>query len=151
MTRVIDHDNRVQTNYRQTNFGYTECYCVDYVFCGEMSSKEERGQHQQQCYCTGPTGNQSLFCMCAQDAIIKVRSLINRQNLIDTAYKDIRLAIQNNISPKEKVVTAERAKLLSVIQGAGEPDDNFLARLREDVRYCDIEKLKTAVNTEEEL
>ena len=51
------------------------------------------------------------------------------RNLIDTPYKDISLAIQNYISPKERVVTAERAKFLSVIQGVGESDDNFLARL----------------------
>ena len=63
LTRVIDHDNGVQTSYRQTNFESTECrisYCVDYVFCGEMSRREERGQGQQRWYCTGPTGNQSL-------------------------------------------------------------------------------------------
>ena len=52
---------------------------------------------------------------------------------------------------KEGVVTAERAKFLSVIQGVGESDDDFLARLREEARYCDFEKLKTAANPEEEL
>ena len=52
------------------------------------------------------------------------------RNLIDTPYKDIRLAIQNYISPKERVVTAERAKFLSVIQGVGESDDDFLVRRR---------------------
>ena len=62
------------------------------------------------------------------------------RNLIDTPYKDIRLAIQNYISPKERerVVTAERAKFLSVIQAVGESDDDFLARLREEARYCDF-------------
>ena len=72
------------------------------------------------------------------------------RNLIDTPYKDIRLAIQNYIPPKERVVTAERAKFPSVIQGVGESDDDFLARLKE-ARYCDFEKLKTAANPEEEL
>ena len=89
--------------------------------------------------------------MCGQDAIIKLRSLISPRNLIDTPYKDIRLASQNYISPKEREVTAERAKFLSVIQGVGESDDDFLARLREEARYCDFEKLKTAANPEEEL
>ena len=73
------------------------------------------------------------------------------RNVIDTLYKDTRLAIQNYISPKERVVTAERAKFLSVIQGVGESDDDFLARLREEARYCDFEKLETAANPEEEL
>ena len=59
----------------------------------------------------------SLFLsMCGQDAITKLRSLLSPRNLIDTPYKDIRLAIQNYFSPKERVVMAERAKFLSVIQ-----------------------------------
>ena len=70
------------------------------------------------------------------------------RNLIDTPYKDIRLAIQNYIS-KERVVTADKAKFLSLIQGVRESDDNFLARFREEARYCDFEKLKTAANPEE--
>ena len=73
------------------------------------------------------------------------------RNLIDTPHKDIRLAIQNYISPKERVATAERAKFLSVIQGVGESDDDFLARLIEEARFCDFEKLKTVANPEEEL
>ena len=55
-----------------------------------------------------------FLIMCGQDAIIKLRSLISRRNLIDTPYKDIRLANQNYISPKERVVTAKSAKILSV-------------------------------------
>ena len=43
---------------------------------------------------------------------------------------------------------AERAKLLSVIQGVGESDDNFLEPLRDEARYCDFEKLKTVTNPE---
>ena len=50
-----------------------------------------------------------------------------------------------------RVVTAEKAKFLSVIQGVGELDDDFQARLREKARYCDFEKLKTAANPEEKL
>ena len=82
--------------------------------------------------------------MCGQDAILKFRSLISPKNLIDTPYKDIRLAIQNYSSPNEREVTAERAKF--VTQCVGES-----ARLREEVRYCVFEKHKKAVNTEEEL
>ena len=94
-----------------------------------------------------------FLSMCGQDAIIKLRSLMSPRNLIDTPYKDIRLAIQNYISPRERerVVTAERANILSVIQGVGESDDDFLSRLREEARYCDFKKLKTAANPEEEL
>ena len=73
------------------------------------------------------------------------------RNLIDTPYKEIRLETQNYISPNERVVTAERAKFLSVIQSVGESDDDFFARLREEAGYCDFKKLKTAANPEEDL
>ena len=92
-----------------------------------------------------------FLIMCVQDAIIKLRSLMSPRNLIDTPHNDIRLAIQKCFSPKERVVTAEKAKSLSVIQCVGESDDDFLARLREEARHCDFEKLKTAANPEEEL
>ena len=92
-----------------------------------------------------------FLSMCGQDAIIKLISLMSPRNLIHTPYKDIRLAIQNYISPKGRVVTAERAKFLSVKEGVGESDDDFLARLGEEARYCDFGELKTAANPEEEL
>ena len=92
-----------------------------------------------------------FISVCGQDAIIKLRSLMSPRNLIDTPYKEIRLMIPIYNSPKKIVVTAERAKFLSVIQGVGESDDDFLARLRAEARYCDFEKLKTAANPEEEL
>ena len=71
--------------------------------------------------------------------------------MLDTYFKEIRQAIQNYVSPKERAETAERSKFLSVVQGVGESDDDFLARLREEARYCDFEKLKTVTNPEEEL
>ena len=82
-----------------------------------------------------------FLSMYGQDAFIKLRSLIRPRNLIDTPYKDIRLDIQNYISSKERVVTAEKANFPSVIQGVLESDDDSLARLKE-ARYCDFEKLK---------
>ena len=80
-----------------------------------------------------------FLSMCGQDAIIKLRSLMSPRILIDSPYKDIKLALKNYISPKERIVTAERAKFLSVIQGVAESDDDYLARLREEARYCDFE------------
>ena len=62
-----------------------------------------------------------------------------------------RVAIQKSISPKQRVLTTERAKFLSKIKSVGESDDNSLARLREEARFCDFEKLKTAGKPEEEL
>ena len=80
-----------------------------------------------------------FLSMCGQYAIIRLKSLMSPRNLVDTPYKDMRLAIQNYISPKVRVVTAEKAKFLSAIQGVGESDYDFLARLRDEARYCDFE------------
>ena len=92
-----------------------------------------------------------FLSICGKDAILKLRSLMSSANSIDTPYKDIRVVIQNYISPKEKVITSEKVKFLSIKQSVGESDDDLFERLREEARYCDLEKLKTAANPEEEL
>ena len=89
--------------------------------------------------------------ICGQDAHLKLRSLMSPKKLLDTPVKQTRQALQNYISPKERVETAERAKFLSVVQGVGESEDDFLAHLREEARFCDFEKLKTVTNPEDEL
>ena len=90
-----------------------------------------------------------FLSLYGQVAIVKFRNLLSPRNLIDTPYKDIRLAIQNYISPKKRAVTSERAKILSVLQSGGESDDDYLARLREEARYFNFEKLKIATKLEE--
>ena len=57
--------------------------------------------------------------MCKKDAVIKLTSLISSRTLIDAPYKHMGLTIQNFISSKERVVTTERAKVFSIIQGMG--------------------------------
>ena len=73
------------------------------------------------------------------------------KKLLDTPFKEITQAIQNYTSSKERVETAERAKFLSNVQGVVESDYYFVARLREEARYCDFEKLKKVTNPEEVL
>ena len=87
-----------------------------------------------------------FLSMRRHDSTIKIRSLISPRILIDIPYKDIRLAFQNYISPKKRVVMAEMVKFMSVLQNKGESDDDFLIRLREEARYCDFEKHNTAEN-----
>ena len=57
-----------------------------------------------------------FLSLCGQHAVNKLRSLTGSKNLTDTPYKDIRLAILKYVSPKERVLRAERVKFLSVIQ-----------------------------------
>ena len=92
-----------------------------------------------------------FLSICSQGALPILRSLMSPKKWLDTPFKEIRQAIQNYISPKERVETAERAKFLSVVQGVGESNDDFLAGLREEARYCDFENFKTVTNPEEEL
>ena len=152
MTRVNDHDNGVQNSYRQTNFGSTECRIDEWIksFVAKCRAEKKEDKVNTDGTVHDLQVTNLFLSMCGQDAII-LRSLISPRNLIDTPYIDIRLAIQNYISPKERVVTTERAKFLSVIQGVGDSDNDFLARLREGARYFDFEKLKAAANPEEEL
>ena len=55
--------------------------------------------------------------------LIKLRSLFSPRNL--------REGLRIKISDCAK----DNAKFLSVKRGVGEPDDDFLARLREEARY----------------
>ena len=71
------------------------------------------------------------------------------KKLLDTPFKESRLVIQNYISLNERVITAERTKFLSIVQGVGKFDDDFLARRRDEARYCDFQTLKTVTNPEE--
>ena len=91
-----------------------------------------------------------FLSICGQDALLKLRSLMSPKKLLDTLFLEIRLAIQNSISPKERVVTAERAKFLSVVQSIGESDDDFLALQRKSTLLW-LRKLKTVTNPEEDL
>ena len=83
-----------------------------------------------------------------QGEILKHRSLTTPRKFIDTPYKDIRLAIQNYISPKQRVLTLEKSKFVSLIQVVVESEHNFIARLREEARYCDFKKIQSAANPE---
>ena len=124
---------------------------MDFVFRGKCRAEKKKEKINTDGTVQDLQVTNLFLDMCGQDAIIKLRSIISPKILIGTPYKDIRLAIQNYISPKKRVVTAERAKFMSVIQGVGESDDNFLERRRDEARYCDFTKLKTASNLEEEL
>ena len=104
LTRVIDHNNGVQTSYRQTNFGSTECrisYCVDYAFVAKCRTETKEDKVNTDGTVQDLQVTNLFLSMCGQDAIIKLRSLMSPRNLRDTPYKDIRLALQNYISPKE--------------------------------------------------
>ena len=89
-----------------------------------------------------------FLSICGQDTILNI---LSPKKLLDTPLKVIRQAIQNYISPKERVESAERYKFLSVVQGVGESDDEILTHLREEARYFEFEKLKTAPDPEDEL
>ena len=154
LTRVIDHDNvsRPATDRQILDLQNSESATAWIMsFVAECSAEKKEDKVNTDGAVQNLQVTNLVLSTCGQDAIIKLGSLMSPRNLIDSLYKDIRLAIQNYISPKERVVTAERAKFLSVIQGVGESDDDFLARLREEAHYCDFEKLKTAANPEEEL
>ena len=91
-----------------------------------------------------------FLIICVQDELLKLRSLIRPKKFLDTRFKEIRQAIQNYISTKE-YKRQKGAKFLCVVQGVGESDDHFLARLREEAPYCDFENFKTLTNPEEEM
>ena len=49
-----------------------------------------------------------FLSICGQYALLKFRSLMSPRKLLDTPLKEIRQAIQNYISPKERVEMAAK-------------------------------------------
>ena len=95
----------------------TTAWIMSFVAKGRAKKKENKVNNDGTVQDLQVTNR--FLSMCGQDAIIILQKLMSPRNLIDTPYKDIRLAIQNYISPKKRTVTAERAKFLCVIQDVG--------------------------------
>ena len=53
------------------------------------------------------------------------------QILLDTPFKEIRIANQFYLSAKQRISSAEKAKFRSAMQGERESEGNYLSRLRE--------------------
>ena len=158
LIRVIDHDNGVQTSYRLTKFGSTQCrisYCINMSLVAKCRAEKKKDEINTKGTIQNLQVTNLYLSMCWQDEYIKLWSPISPRNLIDIPYKNIRLAIQNYTSPKkrererererERVVTAERAKFLSVIQSIGESNDDLLARSGEEARHCGFKKKQNSV------
>ena len=61
--------------------------------------------------------------------------------LLDNQFEEIKIAIQNYFSPKERVVTT-KGKISFVIQVG----DNCLEPPRDEVCCCDFGKIETVTN-----
>ena len=65
-------------------------------------------------------------------------------------FQDIKTALLKYLEPKLKLVIAERTKFNSLVQN-DESIADFLIRLRQGIRYCEYDKLKTSDDPAEEL
>ena len=86
---------------------------MDYVFCGELSDRDERRQVQHQRHTFGPTCSKSLPQYVAQHSVLTIRSRKSPEKQLKTPFKGIRKINRNYIFDKEIDKTAERAKILS--------------------------------------
>ena len=82
--------------------------------------------------------------------IMKVSTMAYPTNLEDLTFKKISQIIRRNMSPKKRLVVAERTKFMSMKQEIDEPIIKYLHRLRNASRYCEFEKLGQREQTIEE-
>ena len=128
-------------------------YCTAWIVSFMAACRAEKKEININAYDTisDPQITNLFLSMCGKDALLKFRYLMSPKKQLDTLFNEIRLVIQKYTSPKERVITAERAKFLSVVQSLGESHHDFLARLSEEARYCDLRTLKTVTNPDDDL
>ena len=112
VTRARDCDNGVQTTDQQEiwdlqNAESATSWIMSFLakYCAE--TKENKINNDATIVDLQVT---KLFVsMCEQNSVIKLRGLMTPRDVIGTSYRDIRSAIQNQVSPKERIIAAEKA------------------------------------------
>ena len=85
------------------------------------------------------------------EALMKLSSLVAPRNIDDMKLIDIRKDLIYYLKPHEKLVVAERNCFLQMSQGGEEAETDYLARLREDARYCKFVDVKASSEPEAEM
>ena len=111
---------RPPTNRKILNVLIAES-CNAWILSFEANCRAEKKEDKLNSDCTvsDPLVTNLFPNMCVQNALLKLRSLMTPKTQLDTPFKETRFVIQNCISNKERVITAERAKFLYVVQSVG--------------------------------
>ena len=64
------------------------------------------------------------------------------------AFNKIEPVLENYLQPRKRLVIAEQTKFVAITQRNGESSGDFLARLKEAARYCELGNLKTIADPE---
>jgi hypothetical protein len=92
----------------------------------------------------------NFLASCGIAALEKIQFITSPHKLEEMKFKDIEIALLKYLEPKLKLVIAERTKFNSLTQN-DESIMDFMIRLRQGVRYCEYDKLKTSADPAEEL
>ena len=99
---------------------------------------------------TSKTIADNFLASCGIAALEKIQFIVSPRNLEEMLFQDIKTALLKYLEPKLKLVIAERTKFNSLVQN-DESIADFLIRLRQGIRYCEYDKLKTSDDPAEEL
>ena len=93
----------------------------------------------------------NFMASCGIGALTKIMSIVEPENLEDLKFTEIHQALLAYLKPQKRLVIAERTKFHGVKQNARERINEFVARLRENAKFCDFDNLKNCISPQEEM
>ena len=74
-------------------------------------------------------------------AYLKLKTIVAPENIVDMKFKEIKELLKDYLTPRKKLVIAERARFFEAKQLDDECDSEYIQRLRKVSQYCEFDKL----------
>ena len=79
---------------------------------------------------------------CGTQPLIKIISMFPGKDIETMTFKEVKTAIEHYVSPRERLIIADRTNFLQISQNEGEPEIDFLSRINEASVHCKWDSLK---------
>ena len=75
------------------------------------------------------------------EAYLKLKTIVAPENIVEMKFKKIKVLLTDYLTPRKKLVIAERARFFEIKQLDGECASEYIQRLRKASEYCEFDKL----------
>jgi hypothetical protein len=75
-------------------------------------------------------------------ALMKLKTIVAPQLTSSMKYSEIKIKVENYVTPKRRLVIAERAKFFEIIQSSTETIADYMTKLRKGCEFCQFNDLK---------
>ena len=76
------------------------------------------------------------------DAYLKIKTIVAPKDVSAMEFTDIKKILKDYLTPRKKLIIAERARFFEAKQLDGESAGDYLQRLRKISQYCDFDNLR---------